>query len=296
MSPYFSLTIAFACSLLLLVIERTQAEKGRPWITPNLLTDACVGLIRLVIVSGLLSGFVLSTQWLIHSEIPFLQTGLIDGQPAWLQFIAYFVAVDLTFYVFHRVMHSTKPLWVFHAVHHSARRFNPMTNHRSHPLEEVLYLMSRAIPPAILGGSPPVIIAFLVIDHFWSILVHCDLKVNLGPLKYVFVTPQYHRIHHSIELQHFDKNFAGRLIIWDYLFGTMHSNFHEYPEIGIDGYPVVEESASPMKAMGYAIGHFLYPFRALWAHFAKPAKGHDFVRDEVKPPTEQLFALHANRS
>jgi len=296
MSLTISLILTFVCPVLLLGIERLQAEKGRPWITPNFLTDACVGLIQLAVVSGLLSGFVLSMQMLIQTELPFLQTGVLDGQPGWLQIIVYLIAIDFGYYVFHRVMHSTKTLWVFHAVHHSARRFNPMTDHRAHPFEVALYLISRAVPPAILGGSPPVIVAYLVIDHVWNNVLHCDIRINLGPLKYILVTPQYHRIHHSRELRHFDKNFAGRFILFDYLFGTIHSDFHEYPEIGMDHYPIVEESRSPVMAGRYAVGHFLYPFQALWAHFVQSKGQETHAHDAIETHTEPLVAIDANGS
>jgi sterol desaturase/sphingolipid hydroxylase (fatty acid hydroxylase superfamily) len=258
---------------LLLVVERFQAEKGRPWVTPHLLTDACVGLVRLAIIGGLLGGFALGVQALLRSKFHFLSPGLLDGQPAWLQFCAYFVIGDFVYYAFHRMMHSTKPLWVFHAVHHSQRQANPMMQNRSHPMEEVLYLLSRGLAPAILGGSPPVIIAFIVVDQFWGYFVHSDIKINLGPLKYVLVTPQYHRIHHSNNREHFDKNFGGRLIIWDYLFGTLNPRFDEYPEIGLDDYPVTESSTFLPNVLGYALAHFLYPFKALWNHFVLRASG-----------------------
>jgi len=269
-----SLFWMFVAPLLLLGVERFYAEKGRPWITPNLLTDGCVGLFRFAATTFLLSEFIFGAQGFVHARFAFLQTGLLDGTPAWEQLLVYFVVMDFFYYAFHRLMHSTKPLWVFHAVHHSQRRPNPMMQNRAHLFEELLYITSRAIPPTILGGDAPAIYGFLIFDQLWSYFVHSDIKANLGPLKYFLVTPQYHRIHHSLERRHFDKNFAGRLIIWDVMFGTFHPRFDEYPQIGIDGYPVVEESNSLIKVAGYAIGHFLYPFRALWSHFAQGTPGH----------------------
>jgi hypothetical protein len=84
------------------------------------------------------------------------------------------------------------------------------------------------------------------------------------------VTPLFHRIHHSMERRHFDKNFGGRLIVWDYLFGTMNANFNEYPKIGVPGYPIVETSRSPFAVAGYVAGHLAYPFVSLWNYFSTP--------------------------
>ncbi len=271
-SSSFTLLLAIGCPLLLLALERIQAKPGRPWVTPHLLTDAWMGFLRLGLSIALLGGFAIAAMDLIREKLPFLYTGVLDERAPWLQFGVYFVVADFSYYIFHRVMHSTKPLWVFHAVHHSAPQANPLMVNRAHPIEEVLYLMTRAVPPAILGGAPPALLAFIVVDQFWSYFVHSDIKVNPGPLKYLIVTPQYHRVHHSLKRHHFDKNFSGRLIIWDWVFGTMNRRFDEYPEIGLHDYPIVERSRSPWKAAAYACGHMLFPFAALWHHF-KPTAG-----------------------
>jgi sterol desaturase/sphingolipid hydroxylase (fatty acid hydroxylase superfamily) len=286
MEPALVLIVGYACALILLIAERFEAEPGRPWLTANLLADAAIGTVRLAIVSVLLGGFILAAQQAVQDHIAFLRFNILDGQPGWTQFITYFVVMDAAYYLFHRVMHSTKTLWVFHAVHHSQTRANPMMATRSHVLEEIVYVVSRVIPPVILGGSPPAIFAFLIVDQFWSFLVHSDLKWNLGPLKYVLVTPQFHRIHHSIEVRHFDKNFGGRLIVWDYLFGTMNPRFDEYPEIGIADYPVVETSRSPAHVAWVVWSNLAYPFVALWRHFVV-ARGED--RQASAPVTEPVL-------
>ncbi len=262
------LFLTFVCPLLFLVVERFQAEKGRPWITPNLLTDICVGLLNVAILTALLSGFAFGIEGLIHSEFTFLEMGLLNGFPPWAQLVLLLLITDVANYLFHRMMHSTKPLWVFHAVHHAQFRASPMLQNRGHLVDQGLFFFFvLPIVMAIVGAPPAVYFSYLAIDQFWDYFIHSDIKVNLGPLKYIISTPQYHRIHHSLERRHFDKNFGTRLIIWDYLFGTLHPCFDEYPEIGIEGYPVAEVSTSPHKVVGYAIANFLYPFRALWLHF-----------------------------
>ena len=58
-------------------------------------------------------------------------------------------------------------------------------------------------------------------QNFLAFFIHANVKTNLGPLKYILVSPQYHRLHHSIMPEHFDVNYGERLAIWVFLFGTM---------------------------------------------------------------------------
>jgi hypothetical protein len=75
--------------------------------------------------------------------------------------------------------------------------------------------------------------------------------------------PQYHRIHHSLEERHWNKNFAERLPIWDFLFGTLYAGFDEYPQVGIPDYPVRETSRRPLVVTSLWIALILYPFQKL---------------------------------
>jgi sterol desaturase/sphingolipid hydroxylase (fatty acid hydroxylase superfamily) len=278
-----ALLVSFVFPLVLVAAERLLGPRRRGWLTPHMLGDACLGLLRLAFFGGLLGGFVVAARCFIDTYLPWMNLRLLDGQPAWVQLVVYFLATDLTFYAWHRLMHSNRPLWLFHAVHHAQRQANPMLQNRAHPVEEVFYVTARLVPACVLGGGYAVSFWFTALDTLWSHFLHSDVRVNLGPLKYVLVSPQYHRVHHSAEPRHFDKNFAGRLILWDYLFGTLHPRFDEYPPIGVAGYPVVEESFAPWRVVGYALGHLAYPFRALWSDlFPRPPEA---ARDRAHADT-----------
>ncbi len=93
-------------------------------------------------------------------------------------------------------------------------------------------------------------------------LYHANIKTNLGPLKYILVTPQSHRIHHSLERKHWDKNYGFIFTIWDNVFGTQYKNYDEYPDTGVDdlNFPVERSFTCVVKTF---FAQLFYPFQQL---------------------------------
>jgi sterol desaturase/sphingolipid hydroxylase (fatty acid hydroxylase superfamily) len=149
--------------------------------------------------------------------IPLLQ---LDGLPAILLTVA---LIDLGQYVYHRALHRVPLLWRVHKVHHSDNDYDLTTGVRFHPLETVLTIGFR-ISINLLLGSP---IEAVVIWEIWSTLsgfyghgnVHLPHKVELV-IRWVFVTPTMHCIHHSTVFEECDSNFSGIFSAWDRLLGT----------------------------------------------------------------------------
>ena len=168
-----------------------------------------------------------------RAHIPFLDTGLLDGKPMWLQMLGAFLITDFMFYVGHFLRHKIRWFWYFHAIHHSQEVLNPMTTSRSHALEGVINVLIRFVPIAFVGGSPVSWSVFVVLNGFWGYFIHANVRTNLGPLRYVVVSPQFHRVHHSKLPEHWDKNYGERLIVWDWMFGTMHPDMECYPPTGV---------------------------------------------------------------
>jgi sterol desaturase/sphingolipid hydroxylase (fatty acid hydroxylase superfamily) len=94
-------------------------------------------------------------------------------------------------------------------------------------------------------------------------VVHSNIRTDFGPLRHLLVTPQSHRLHHSIELEHRDRNFGGVLSVWDHLLGTQHRGFDVYPSTGVENpaFPI-ERSARPSRLLKTYARQFVYPFRA----------------------------------
>ena len=206
--------------------------------------------------------FITEVSNFYHHTLPFLNTGLLDNSPLWLQGIGAFLIADLMFYVSHRLRHKVKWLWYFHSIHHSQEHLNPMTGDRSHFVDQIVREAIATVPIAFVGGAPTTWSIFIVVRTFWAFFIHANVKTNLGPLKYILVSPQYHRVHHSIMPEHFDVNYGERLVIWDFLFGTMAKDFNWYPPMGVKGIErwVVESDSTVRGLITYWFKQTLYPF------------------------------------
>jgi sterol desaturase/sphingolipid hydroxylase (fatty acid hydroxylase superfamily) len=169
---------------------------------------------------------------------------------------------DLVLYAHHRLHHRLHALWPFHAVHHSQAQLSLFTTARFHVLEKVLARVM-IFPPLVFLGltqTETLLTAWLVAWH--TRFYHANIRTGLGPLWYLIVTPQSHRIHHSVHPWHRERNLATHFPVWDMLFGTQHWRRDEYPPTGIG------DRAFPMERSGWSIlrtpvAQTLYPFRQL---------------------------------
>ncbi len=147
---------------------------------------------------------------------------------------------DFWFYWVHRIEHKVPLFWAFHRLHHSDERMNTTTYTRDHFLQNGLL---RAFVPVFTLGlfvSTPFAqagrMAFYSRMFFFliSMFYHSATRVSLPWLDRILVTPQVHRIHHSTDPQHYNRNFADALPIFDILFGTFHRPARdEFPATGL---------------------------------------------------------------
>lgn len=149
------------------------------------------------------------------------------------------LVLDFFFYWFHRMQHSGL-LWPQHLLHHSDTTLNVTTTQRAHFLEHFLIPIFMTLPLVLLFRLPATDVIFIAaIPAAWAYFVHMNIRVCFGPLWWLVTSPQYHRIHHSIESKHFDRNFALWFPVWDILFGTAHRpRADEYPATGVFGVEV----------------------------------------------------------
>ena len=123
-----------------------------------------------------------------------------------------------------------------------------------------------------LAENKVVWLAFLA--SWYTHVYHANLRTNYGPLKHILVTPQSHRIHHSIEPRHQNKNFGVLFTVWDRFFGTLYTNYEEYPETGVDEaqFPL-ERRSSPLALVHTYVAQWCYPFRLLARDVAQWMRG-----------------------
>jgi sterol desaturase/sphingolipid hydroxylase (fatty acid hydroxylase superfamily) len=176
--------------------------------------------------------------------------GVLARQPLWLQGIEVFVIGDFLGYWQHRLFHRSR-LWPFHAVHHSSRELDWLSSVRLHPVNDIGSKLIQAVPLVALGFNLTTVALYAPLVTFYAIMVHANVSWDLGPLRYVFVSPAFHRWHHTKADEGLDRNFAGGLPLWDILFGTFYMPTRQPAVFGID---------DPMPD-GF-VGQMLQPFRA----------------------------------
>jgi sterol desaturase/sphingolipid hydroxylase (fatty acid hydroxylase superfamily) len=153
-----------------------------------------------------------------------------------LNLLLYVLILDFGEYWRHRLQHRLHWWWQLHALHHAQRDMTFWTDDRNHVLDELLAAVWIALIALAIGVPPQQFPLVLFATKFIESLSHANLRWNFGPLKYVLVSPQFHRVHHAIGIGHEGptqgKNFAVVFSFWDKLFAT--ADFRdEYPATGI---------------------------------------------------------------
>lgn len=145
----------------------------------------------------------------------------IGSWPVWAQLLTLFILRDFIHWNVHRLLHRVPALWEFHKVHHSVEQMGFAAHLRFHWMETIVYRTIEYIPLAMIGFG---IQEFLVV-HLFALAIghfnHSNIRVPLGPLKYIFNNPQMHIWHHAKHIpSKTGVNFGISLSVWDYLFGT----------------------------------------------------------------------------
>jgi len=178
----------------------------------------------------------------------------VNAQPLWLQFVEILLIVDFLQYWIHRCMHDVPFLWKFHAIHHSPEQLDWLASVRGHPGEELLRRIPILIVLALCGLDPMMFLLYWAgFDPVHATFVHSNVRVKFPGLRWLVVTPETHHWHHAVAPV--GKNFAGRLAIWDRMFGTFHMPIGELPTVYGSSEPVPK----------HYLGQILYPFVSLFS-------------------------------
>jgi sterol desaturase/sphingolipid hydroxylase (fatty acid hydroxylase superfamily) len=164
------------------------------------------------------------------------QWGLLPllGAPVWLTFILAVLGLDLAIYLQHRLFHAVPVLWRLHRMHHADLEFDVTTGTRFHPIEILLSMIIKFAVIAVLGASALAVLAFEILLNTTSLFNHSNVRMPDGVdriVRLLVVTPDMHRVHHSIETRETNSNFGFNLPWWDRLAGTYRAE----PKAGHDG-------------------------------------------------------------
>jgi sterol desaturase/sphingolipid hydroxylase (fatty acid hydroxylase superfamily) len=154
------------------------------------------------------------------------QVGLLHlvQLPFWVKLIAGVALFDMTSYWFHRMAHKIPLLWRLHRVHHSDTSMDSSTFFRSHPIEILVFGNAAILAVAIFGMDMLTFGLYIFIFTPFAFLEHTNLTFPKWLDKtagLIFVTPNFHKVHHEQDQYYTDSNFSDIFIIWDRLFGTV---------------------------------------------------------------------------
>lgn len=191
-------------------------------------------LTQIVVATALFHG--------LHYQT-FLPLGMFSHSPYWLSAglftCCFFLLDDLSRFALHLALHKIPFLWEFHKFHHSAETLTPLTVTRAHPVEGILFTLRSAMVQGVaiaiflyLFGQQISLLTVLGVNIFvvlfhglGSNLRHSHISIHYPEwLERFLMSPAQHHLHHSSQIQHFDKNFGVALSLWDRMAGSfMHS-------------------------------------------------------------------------
>ncbi len=268
----FSISSIFLVGVLVLLEHLFPAREEERGLSPSILFDALYLLIQLPVVAILVALLVQPIGSWVGDHASFLVLDSTRDLPLPLLLLAGVALADFALWLSHLIRHKVAFLWRFHMIHHSQSRLNLFTASRDHPLDNTLEAFIRVLPlallfPSVVESAQALAIYGLAVS--WHIrFTHANIRTNLGPLRYVLVTPQSHRIHHSSRAEHWNSNYAN-VFCWDRLFGTQHSDDSSYPATGLNDPDFPEPDSWSLRDFAVCYGRQLvFPFDADAVHRA----------------------------
>ena len=179
--------------------------------------------------------------------------------PSWLSIFIAFVVLDFAIWLQHLLSHIIPIIWRLHQVHHADRDIDVSTALRFHPLEILLSLLWKFLWVLVLGAPAIAVFAFEAILNAAALFNHANIRLPLWLdhfLRLLIVTPDMHRVHHSVAREETNSNYGFNLSIWDRMFGTYIAQpaaGHERMTIGLTPY----QDEKPMQF----VWSLMLPFR-----------------------------------
>ena len=217
-------------------------------------------LLRLVFPAAAvgMAAFVGEQGWgiLNYYEIPF-----------GLAVIGSVVAMDFIIYLQHVMVHAVPALWRIHRMHHADLDFDVTTGSRFHPIEIFLSMLIKFATIVVLGPPVLAVVIFEVLLNATSMFNHSNVRLPKQldrVLRRIVVTPDMHRVHHSVEDDEANSNFGFNLPWWDLLFGT----YRDQPRAGHTGMTIGIHKFRATKEVSWLPGMLWLPFRGMIDRYA----------------------------
>jgi len=257
---------------VILVVERLRPAQRRPLFARGYRQDALYTVLNASLVLPLVVALSLSFSDAAQRYLPWIVVPRLEFFPRWAAITLIFVAMDGCNWLAHLVNHRIRVLWRFHELHHSQEDMSVLTVFRTHPLIHVSYLIA-LVPGIVLLANGAVPTALLVAYAGFVAFEHSNTNLGFGPLERIFVSPNYHRIHHKLDGPK-DVNLGFALTIWDQVFRRAVFPTAETirTDTGLPGRPLlVEQAAERPRYLAVLIAQLWGPFRPLEAEDARNA-------------------------
>ena len=217
---FLGVLLVMAANELLWPKRKLSVSKGRRWLTnlgiAGIDTLVLRGMALLAVpVAAVAAAYVAQTRGL----------GLLNqvAWPNWLKLIVSLLVLDLAIWAQHLVSHKVPLFWRLHQVHHADRDIDVTTAVRFHPVEIALSMLWKIVVVVPLGAPPLAVFLFEVILNACAMFNHANIALPGwldAPLRLAVVTPDMHRVHHSVLRREHDANYGFNLSLWDRLFRT----------------------------------------------------------------------------
>lgn len=179
--------------------------------------------------------------------------------PFWFAVLASVIIMDFVIYIQHVMVHAIPVLWRLHRLHHADLDYDVTTGARFHPIEIILSMLIKFATILLLGPSIVAVIIFEVMLNATAMFNHGNISLPKTLDKYLrlfLVTPDMHRVHHSIEDDEANSNFGFSLPWWDRLFGT----YRDQPRAGHQAMTIGINKYRDPKQVSWLPGMLIFPF------------------------------------
>ena len=220
-------------------------SKGRRWLT-NIGISVTAGVLIRLMATAIVPIAAVAVAFYAEDH----QIGLLNHAPwpTWLKVAVSLVLLDLAIWAQHLASHKIPVLWRLHKVHHADRDIDVTTAVRFHPIEIGLSMLWKIVVVLVLGAPPLAVFLFEVILNACAMFNHANVALPGWAdaiLRLVVVTPDMHRVHHSVRRREHDSNYGFNLSLWDRLFRTYTAQpegGHQGMTIGLNTYQTEEPS------------------------------------------------------
>ncbi len=212
--------------------RRLTMSKVRRWVANLSVVVIDAGIIRLLFAAGAVGTALLATEqnWGLLNHVAW---------PSWVEIILAVIALDFTLYLQHVMFHAVPLFWRFHMMHHADLDCDVTTGLRFHPVEVVLSMVIKLAAIMVVGPSHYAVLTFEVLLNATSMFNHGNVRIPTTVdrvLRWLIVTPDMYRVHHSTRPRETNTNFGFNLPWWDRLLGTYRSQpegGHEEMTLGL---------------------------------------------------------------